>query len=273
MEDTLALIRLLAEAPTDVPPSVRTRDIAASAQREQVVREGVIPEGNAVSPVDARKPLADTSSSARVGPPPVSKGTPVAVAHSPNVLGKGVRWVIPAEHVHAEVSPKPPEQSDGRPAFPTPRRTDTLPTANPVTGLPSIDGKVEVSVVKPASVRPASVMSPETFFGKAATPSIIKAVEGVPVEVRRNQYVHAVASPTPTTTVSITVPPLFPVDPAQAFARVDEEMDIPPRQPGKYTEHLQNVMASIPDDTLPSEAIVANRTALGMGDDMERWSL
>lgn len=273
MEDTLALIRLLAETPNDVSPSERTRDLIASTHREHVVREGVIPEGNAVPPVGVKEPLPQTTPGTSAAPSRESKGIPISVAHSPNVLGRGVRWVIPTEHVHADVSPKPPEQSDGRPASPTPRRTEVLPTADPVTGLPSIDGKVEVSVVKPASVQPASVMSPETFFGKAATPSIIKAVEGIPAEVRKNQYVHAVASPTPTTTVSITVPPLFPVDPAQAFARVDEEMNIPPRQPSKRMEHLQSMMVSIPDDTLPSEAIVANNTAAGASDDMERWVL
>ena len=272
MEDTLALIRLLAETPSDVSPLVRTRDLIEGAQREQVVREGVAPEGNAVSPVDAVEPHVKTSPEAVPAPPAERKGVPITATHSPDVLGRGVKWVIPQEHVHSIVNPAPPGQADGRPASPTSRREDSVPTADPRTGIPSVSGNVEVSIVKPASVAPANAMSPETFFGKAATPAIMRAVEGIPVEVRRSQYIQAVASPTPTSTVSITVPPMFPVDPSQAFARVDEEMNLPPRQPSQQMERLQRSLVPI-DDSLPSEAVVANNTAAGLDDGMERWVL
>jgi len=271
MEDTLALIRLLAETPSDVSPLVRTRDIIEGAQREQVVREGVTPPGNAVPPVDPDRPKTETFKQASPYPSAQSKGVPITAAYNPDVLGRGVKWVVPQEHVHKPASAQPARQAQGRPASPTPRVDRSGPAANPTTGIPSVGGKVEVSTVKPASVAPANVMSPETFFGKAATPHIMRAVEGVPAEVRRTQYVQAVASPTPTSTVSITIPPLFPVDPTQAFARVDEEMKLPPRQPSQQLEKLQSSLMVIPDDTLPSESVVARSTVNSMDDDMERW--
>lgn len=273
MEDTLALIRLLAETPSDVSPLVRTRDLIEGTQREQVVREGVTPEGNAAPPADAKSPEVQDSPWAKTSPPSESRGVPITAAHSPNVLGRGVKWIIPPEHVHSTINAQPAGKSDGRPASPTPRRDTSVPTANPKTGIPSVSGNVDIKTVTPSSVPPADVMSPETFMGKAATPHIMRAIEGIPVEVRRNQYVQAVASPTPTSTVSVTVPPAFPIDPAQAFARVDEEMRIPPRQSSWQLDQIQKSMDLIPDDTLPSEAVVANNTANNMDDSMERWVL
>lgn len=244
MDDVLSLIRLLAATSVEDSPLARNRDLTEGVKREETVRDGIIPEGNAAAPAEPIPPR--------------------------DALGTGVKWIVPAKITGPEAFPVPPNTQSIGPASPNPIQAVSVEGANPRTGMPVVLMPAEVRTVEPASAPPARVMAPETFLGQSATPSILKAIAGSPAEIRERSDVQGVAYPTPKTRVTITVPPAFPVDPTEAFSRVDEELDLPPRP---QTPEARRMQVSLPDETDPSEVYVGQSLAEVSGAQSQRWVL
>lgn len=231
MDDVLSLIRLLAATSVEESPLARNRDLTEGVKREEIVREGLIPEGDAVPQADLRPPR--------------------------DALGPGVKWVVP---------PK----AKGDEAWPVPPQTVSIQGADPRTGIPIALMPAEVKPLEPASAPPVRVMAPETFLGQTATPQILQAISGAPAAVRERSDVQGVAYPTPRTRVTITVPPAFPVDPTEAFSRVDEELSLPPRP---QTPEARKLQVSMPDESKPTEVYVGQSLAEVSGSQSQRWVL
>lgn len=231
MDDVLSLIRLLAATSVEESPLARNRDLTEGVKREEIVREGIIPEGDAAAPAELKPPR--------------------------DALGPGVQWITP---------PK----VKGDEAWPVPPQTVSIEGADPRTGIPVALMPAQVKPLEPASIPPARVMAPETFLGQTATPQILRAIAGSPAEIRERTDVQGVAYPTPKTRVTITVPPAFPVDPTEAFSRVDEELNLPPRP---QTPQARQMQVSLPDETDPTEVYVGQSLAAVSGDQSQRWVL
>lgn len=244
MEDTLALIRLLAATSVEESPLARNRDLTEGVEREQIVKEGLVPKGDAAPPADPRPPES--------------------------VLRPTVRWEVPTRDSGRTADPRPPALFNADDISPEPPRAVSIEGANPETGIPVMRMPAEVKPLEPVSIPPATVMSPETFLGKAATPQILAAIAGSPADILQRQDVQGVAYPTPNNRVTITVPPAFPIDPTEAFSRVDEEMNLPPRPQSVEARRLQ---VSLPDETDPSEVYVAQSLAANSDSDRQRWVL
>lgn len=244
MDDVLSLIRLLAATSVEESPLARNRDLTEGVKREEVVREGIIPEGDAAAPAELKPPR--------------------------DALGPGVKWIVPAKVKGEEAWPVPPSIQSVGPASPIPPQSVSVEGANPRTGIPVVLMPAAVKPLEPASAPPARVMAPETFLGQSATPQILRAIAGSPAEIRDRTDVQGVAYPTPKTRVTITVPPVFPVDPTEAFSRVDEELNLPPRP---QTPQARQMQVSLPDESEPSEVYVGQSLADVSGSQSQRWAL
>lgn len=125
----------------------------------------------------------------------------------------------------------------------------------------------------PSMDMPVKVMAPETFMGRVATPKILDAIAGMPAERRQRETVVGVASPSPKTQVTISVPPAFPIDPKEAFSIVDEQLELPPRQD---PINPRDIRANLDDLQLEStEAFVARsyQNNEGASSELDRYYL
>lgn len=142
--------------------------------------------------------------------------------------------------------------------------------ANIITVAPNAGPTAAPFQHQQGTVKPIREMSPETFIGRTATPHLLNAIEGVSAEVRARGPVTASANPTPSSQVTISVPPAFPVDPKEAFSRVDEELELPPRQ----RTNDRPVVPVVPDNSISTEQEVANSYLDSSRDvNLERWAL
>lgn len=191
----------------------------------------------------------------REGIVPTGPAVPGAVAVPPErVSGQQT------EPPQAAVSPGRPSQFNFRTQESQRPAEPRGATADPITGMPNIPVKVQV-------------MSPETFMGRVATPQILQAIAGMPANPQQNETRIGVANPSPRAQVTISVPPAFPIDPLKAFAAVDREIDLPPRQ---SPIPVREIPANLMDLQLEStEALVARsyQALEGSRSDLDRWSL
>lgn len=232
MEETLDLIRLLAAAPAEEPPLSRPADLMAQMKEEKIVREGVQPAGPAV---------------------PDAQPNP-----SPGVLGPNVHWREAPHQPGTQSNLKVPERIEGQ-------------YADPRIAAPNVPVEVSIKTQEPVYVEPVRVMSPETVFGRSATPYVLAAIEGLPSEVKARGPVTAVANPNPQSQVTITVPPAFPIDPTEAFAQADSEIELPPR-PGRLPQRDLGPLLPDPSESTEAEVAAAYQSE-SYAVDRERWDL
>lgn len=202
MDEIADLIRLLAEAPAEEAPMSRPREFLDRLAIEKVAKEGIHPEGPAVPDAVAN-------------PSPQASGVPSTFKLSEPITGAVAdpRTGIPS--MPMEVRAYVNQDAVGTPV-PARISSGTLATVTPAE-----------RATEPFRDR---VMAPETFVGLVATPVLLDAIAGMPADVRGRETVSAEASPTPTSQVTISIPPAFPIDPKEAFSRVDEQLELPPRQ-------------------------------------------
>ena len=228
------LIRLLAEAPAEDAPMTRPKELLDRVSIERVAQEGVVQPGPAVPDAKASPPQA--------------------------VPGVQSKFMFPQPAVGPTANPLQQIRAAGQSAQAQQAQQTVGATADPKTGMPSMDVKVKV-------------MSPETFMGRVATPKILEAIAGMPAERKQRETLVGAASPTPKTQVTISVPPAFPIDPKEAFSAVDEQLELPPRQdPVKVRE----IRANLDDLKLEStEAFVARsyQGNEGASSDLDRYYL
>lgn len=201
MDEIADLIRLLAEAPAEEAPMTRPKELLDRVAIERVAQQGVVQPGPAVP--DARVNTATTETGAQPEPKP-----PRPVSINPS------RFNFRQPESIVGAMPNPVQQVKGM-------------TANPRTGIPNVDVQVKVTPFNTATT--VASMAPETFNARVATPQMLESIAGMPASVRQQETLVAVASPTPRSQVTITVPPAFPVDPKEAFSAVDEQVQLPPR--------------------------------------------
>lgn len=240
---------------------------------ERAVNEGIVPYGPAVPPAAPAEVISSPGAEARAVPPSVSKGNPSMFRFSESQFKSPAVARPPEQEAGSEAAPrvseitqKPsaqpvaPQPSEYRPARPLEPQVVSGLTANPRTGIPDV----------PMTVK---VMAPETFLGRVATPKILEAIKGMPANPVVPQSVVGVANPTPQSQVTITVPPAFPHDPADAFAAVDDLIDLPPRAVDRDIEKLR--ARPLSDSIESTEAYVARSYQNGDGrsSDTDRWVL
>lgn len=241
------LIRLLAEAPAEDAPMTRPKELLDRVAIERVAQEGVVQPGPAVP--NAKVNTAQTVTGARPEPNP-----------SPQVSGVPSKFNFRQPSSGPTANPIQQIQSEGQTAKATQSQRTTGATADPKTGMPSMD-------------MPVKVMAPETFMGRVATPKILEAIAGMPAERRQRETVVGVASPSPKTQVTISVPPAFPIDPKEAFSIVDEQLELPPRQD---RINPREIRANLDDLQLEStEAFVARsyQNNEGASSELDRYYL
>jgi hypothetical protein len=234
MDEIADLIRLLAEAPAEEPPMTRPRELLDRISIERVAQEGVVPAGPAVP--DARPAQREEAS------------------------GQPSRWKFQAPQVGPVAGPNQSQPVVGM-------------TANPKTGIPEWNTSASPRPSEPVSAPPAKVMSPETFAARVATPKLLEQIAGMPAGVRQRETVTAVASPTPKSQVTITVPPAFQDTYRDLFTAVDEQLDLPPRP---MSSAVREIRANMSDLSLESTEAFVSRSyqdVEGNSSDLDRWSL
>lgn len=241
------LIRLLAEAPAEDAPMTRPKELLDRVAIERVAQEGVVQSGPVVP--NAKVNTAQTVTGARPEPNP-----------SQQLSGVPSRFNFQTPLSGPIANPIQQIQMEGQAAKATQPQRTTGATADPKTGMPSMD-------------MPVKVMAPETFMGRVATPKILEAIAGMPAERRQRETVVGVASPNPRTQVTISVPPAFPIDPKEAFSTVDGQLELPPRQD---PINPREIRANLDDLQLEStEAFVARsyQNNEGASSDLDRYYL
>jgi hypothetical protein len=138
-------------------------------------------------------------------------------------------------------------------------------TATPQIGMP-----VTVKQVQPFVVGEARVAAVTTMAGRAATPSIIEQIVGMPASAK-GRAVEVTASPTPKTNVTVVVPPALPFDPAQAFKEVDS-VELPPwKESDRSILPFKTDQANLEStEQLVARSYIANE---GNTSDVDRWVL
>ncbi len=273
MDEIADLIRLLASSPAEEAPLTRPKEMLDRIAIERAVNEGIVPYGPAVPPATPTEVIRSPGNEAVAMPAPVSRGNP-SQFHFPESQFKAPAVVNPSgQEMGVEASPRvaeitqkspvqpvAPQPSEYRPAKPLVPQTVSGLTANPRTGIPDV----------PMTVK---VMAPETFLGRVATPKILEAIKGMPANPVTPQSYVGVANPTPQSQVTITVPPAFPHDPTEAFAAVDDLIDLPPRAVDRDIEKLR--ARPLSDSIESTEAYVARSYQNGDGrsSDTDRWVL
>jgi hypothetical protein len=243
------------------------KSLLEQAVLDRVSDQGVRPAGPAVPPATVSPPVRTTLPAidavpSATGSMPAANpitGVPVVgvpVQISPAVpdpgpeadvriapqSGQPAGLVAPVPAAGEAASPRQSSLEMGPTASPAARPVESKESAavrvlSPVVGLPAelvprvVDQGPETRFLTPVpwSQKPVRVFAPETFVAKAAMPSVLESIRGVPAEVMRRQGVEAVAQIDPSRRVTVTVPPAFAFDPAEVFAAVDAVLEPPPR--------------------------------------------
>lgn len=232
MDEISDLIRLLAAAPAEEAPMTRPKEMLDRIAIERAVREGVVPAGPAVPGAEARPAELIT------GPPT----SPVAPRES---RGNPSQFNFPKQGSQAGANPRVNQVQMGL-------------TANPRTGIPNVPMDVKV-------------MSPETFIGRVATPKILTAMAGMPSQPKGGETFTGVASPTPRSQVTITVPPAFPIDPQQAFDAADEQLNVPPRPRSIEARGIRSDQDDAPLESTEAYVARSYQAVDGSRSDIDRW--
>jgi len=255
MDEIADLIRLLAEAPAEEPPMLRPKSLLDRVQIEKVANEGVVQPGPAVpnaSPVPKEEAPGRRSSFKFTAPEvgrlagPAPKQDEVGAVASPSTA-------VPAVPVQTSV-----------------KLREDLPG---VLALPKTATAVPDGTSKPLQPGRDHIVSPETFAGRTATPKIAESIRAVPASIRNRETVTAVGQVNPKTQVTVSVPPAFPYDPQEAFAAVDDMLNLPPQTQG--VKGRQILAPANTDDLESTEAYVARkyREREGSFSDLDRWQL
>jgi hypothetical protein len=110
-------------------------------------------------------------------------------------------------------------------------------------------------------------------MARVATPKMLDAIAGLPASVRSKDTIIAVASPTPKSQVTITVPPAFQDTYRDLFTAVDEQLELPPRP---MSSAVREIQANLSDLKLESTEAFVSRSyqdVEGNSSDLDRWSL
>ena len=110
-------------------------------------------------------------------------------------------------------------------------------------------------------------------MARVATPRMLDTIAGLPASVRNKDTIVAVASPSPRSNVTITVPPAFQESYRDLFTAVDEQLELPPRKQRVPTREIKPDLADLQLES--SEAFVARsyQQFEGNSSDLDRWSL
>lgn len=233
----------------------------------------IVPDGQVGAVANPRTGIPVAGMPVKVTPIDRNSGLEAEPVETPQSVGRSAVPVAPAGASNPPSLPAVPTPESGRPAEPIPKTLQAGRSATPQTPQPSPGPQAEPVITQPVRAGEARVMAPETFSARMATPRIFESMAGIPANVRNNQTIQGVASPTPNTQVTITVPPAFPLDPQRAFEMVDEQVQLPPRvQPLPVRD--------IPVDTFDlqlesTETLVARsyQQVEGNRSDTDRWQL
>jgi hypothetical protein len=219
---------------------------------ERVATEGVSPEGPAVPDAVASDKPMSTGATARITALDRIPGTPSTVAQKDQQLGATANPRTGIPEMRATASIKVRDDLPGQLAMPL------LPNQDKAQSTPGM------------RVGQTKVMAPETFAGQMAVPRITDAIAGLPPSIKNRQTVTGTAAPTTSTRVTVTVPPAFPIDPKEAFAAFDAEVQLPPR-----TDTRRTIQAPRAAEQESTETFVANSYMAGDGASSvtDRWVL